>query len=602
MRARAPGWWDRVCRRVPELGALEGVLQPARYHPEGDVAEHTRRAVEAVSPGAPSAVLWAVLLHDLGKAFTTRIRPDGRITAHGHAERGAAQARGIMARLGAPRDLAEEVEWLVRHHGFPLSWNLASPVRLGPRQKRLLSNPRFGRLLQVARADQAARGPAGRPVLRVLAELDTLRENAARHRGGQEEGPMSKAMIISVGGTPEPVVKTLETHGPEFVCFFCSEATVENVGQIKAMARERGVEVRNRNVMVSDPEDLAACYRGALEACDRVESAGYPPEDVVVDYTGGTKTMSAALVLATVNRGYGFSYVGGTARDKKGQGVVLSGHEVVRTGMTSPWRVFAVEEKRTFAALFNRHLYRAAAEVMERALVREPSERRLLAALRDLARAYQHWDAFRHAQAKEFLKGAIEGLSIRLEHVPDPGLSQTLNGASATLDFLKRLQQDTRGFRRMSRLQVVDLLANAGRRARGGRADDAVGRLYRALELVAQIAFEEAFGCPTGNADPDRLPEDLRERYRHKYWNPQVSACQIPLRAAFEALAAAGRLEGVRFVERAGEFEKILYARNHSILAHGFTPVAPDLPERFEALIRDAFGIRERVEFPEVLF
>ncbi len=596
LRERRPGWWERVCRWVPELRALEGVPQPPEHHPEGDVAEHTRLAVEAVPAGAPRAVLWAVLLHDLGKAGATRVR-GGRITAHGHAERGEALARAVLDRLAAPRDLRETVPWLVRHHGFHLSWNLADPGRASRRQRRFAADPRFGLLLQVVEADQAARLGAGDPER--MRPYRMLWERVGQE---PEEGLMGRAMIISVGGSPEPVVKTLEAHGPEFVCFYCSETTVENVGQIKALAREKGVSFGNRNVMVTDPEDLAACYRGALEACERVEAAGYDADAVVVDYTGGTKTMSAALVLATVNRGYGFSYVGGTARDKEGQGVVLSGHEVVRTGMMSPWRVFAVEEKRTFAALFNRHLYRAAAEVMERALVREPSERRLLAALRDLARAYQHWDAFRHAEAKEFLKGAIEGLSIRLEHVPDPGLSQTLNGANATLDFLNRLQQDTRGFRRMSRLQVVDLLANAGRRARVGRADDAVGRLYRALELVAQIAFEEAFGCPTGNADPDRLPGDLRETYRHKYWNPQVSACQIPLRAAFEALAAAGRPEGVRFAERAGEFEKILYARNHSILAHGFTPVAPDLPERFEALIRDAFGIRERVEFPEVLF
>ncbi len=301
---------------------------------------------------------------------------------------------------------------------------------------------------------------------------------------------MHRAMIISVGGTADPVAKTLEAHRPEFVCFYCSESTVENVGAIKAKARGSGLAFRNRNVMISDPEDLAACYRAALEACDRTEEAGYATEQVTVDYTGGTKTMSAALVLATVNRGYGFSYVGGTARDKQGQGTVLPGHEVVRTGMMSPWRLFAVEEKRTFAALFNRHLYGAAAEVLERTLDREPSERRLLTALAELARGYKHWDAFRHAEAKGHLKAGLDGLAIWLEARSDPGLAELLRGARENLEFLNRLQEDSRGFRRKSRLQVVDLLSNAERRARVGRADDAVGRLYRALELVGQIAFE----------------------------------------------------------------------------------------------------------------
>ncbi len=412
---------------------------------------------------------------------------------------------------------------------------------------------------------------------------------------------MSQAMIISVGGTPDPVVKTLEVHRPEFVCFYCSESTVENVGAIKVRAREAGLSFRNRNVIMADPEHLAQCYRSALEACDRVEEAGYGAGQVTVDYTGGTKTMSAALVLATVNRGYGFSYVGGRERNKEGQGTVLPGHEVVHTGMLSPWELFAVEEKRTFAALFNRHLYGAAAEVLARSLDREPTERRLLAALRDLARGYRDWDAFRHGEAKAHLKAGVEGLGIWLEDRADAGLAEVLEAARGNLEFLNRLQQDTRGFRRRSRLQVVDLLANAERRARVGRGDDAVGRLYRALELVGQIAFEEAFGCPTGAADPGRLPERLRDEYRRRYWNDREGACQIPLRAVFEALAAAGRPEGLRFVERSDAFEKLLYARNHSILAHGFEPVRPDVPARFLELVQDTFGITERVAFPRIV-
>jgi|GEM_PF-2582665 len=34
-----------------------------------------------------------------------------------------------------------------------------------------------------------------------------------------------KAMLLSVGGTPEPLVKSIEHHRPEFVCFFASQGT-----------------------------------------------------------------------------------------------------------------------------------------------------------------------------------------------------------------------------------------------------------------------------------------------------------------------------------------------------------------------------------------
>lgn len=408
---------------------------------------------------------------------------------------------------------------------------------------------------------------------------------------------MVQAMIISVGGTPEPVVKTLLEHRPGFVCFFGSEETIERVGEIKGLAREAGVEVRNRNVIVRDPQDLVACYRDAQEAAARVDEAGFEPEQVVVDYTGGTKTMSAALALATVGKGFRFSYVGGRERTKQGLGVVVTGTEEIRTGV-SPWRLFAVEEKRAFASLFNRHLFASAEEVLSRAARHDAEEQELLGALVRLARGYRHWDAFRHAEAKPEVAAGVAGLATWLRFRPDSGLEAALAAAQGSLAFLDRLQEGTRGFKRRHRLQVADLLANARRRAEVGRHDDAVGRVYRALELTGQLAFEEAFGRDTGAADPARLPESLRDEYVARYGGREGGGLQLPLFAVFRALEAAGRPEGLAFAARREEVEKLLYARNHSILAHGFEPVAPDLPARFEALVREAFGVGEAVAFP----
>ena len=46
---RRPGWWERIAATIPELAALASTKQPPEYHAEGDVAQHTRRAVEACS-------------------------------------------------------------------------------------------------------------------------------------------------------------------------------------------------------------------------------------------------------------------------------------------------------------------------------------------------------------------------------------------------------------------------------------------------------------------------------------------------------------------------------------------------------------------------
>jgi len=46
-----------------------------------------------------------------------------------------------------------------------------------------------------------------------------------------------------------------------------------------------------------------------------------------VDYTLGTKSMSAAIAVATMEQAHRYSDVGGVERDKRGVGVVLGGRK-----------------------------------------------------------------------------------------------------------------------------------------------------------------------------------------------------------------------------------------------------------------------------------
>lgn len=155
LRLRAPGWWERTAGVLPEVACLAGVPQPARYHGEGDVASHTRLAVEALAPNAEADLLWAALLHDVGKALVTR-EEEGRVTAHGHDLAGAEAADLALVRLGMPGTRRERIVWLVRNHMFHLSWNLPPSGKPSGRQRRLLGHPRFPLLLELLRADSAA--------------------------------------------------------------------------------------------------------------------------------------------------------------------------------------------------------------------------------------------------------------------------------------------------------------------------------------------------------------------------------------------------------------------------------------------------------------
>jgi len=170
---------------------------------------------------------------------------------------------------------------------------------------------------------------------------------------------MGKALICSVGGTVEPLVASIAEHRPELAVFFASEQTIEEIGSVKQRLQERQVQIKNRNVLTRDAQDVLACYEAALQCADLALAGGRPAAEVVVDFTGGTKAMSAALALATVGNGFMFSYVGGSTRSYQGRGVVVSGSERI-VQRRDPYMLYAVHERRRPAQYFNGYQFRAA--------------------------------------------------------------------------------------------------------------------------------------------------------------------------------------------------------------------------------------------------
>lgn len=165
--------WDAS---YPELAAVRDVEQDPTWHPEGPVHVHLGLAADAAVVIADrleltgqdrEVIVLAAMLHDLGKATHSQHRPDGRITAYGHAEAGVAPVRSFLARIGAPAEVAGRVVPIVREHMAP-----ASTDRVSARAVRRLANrlagpagdgPSLTLWAAVVEADSAGRGAASRP-------------------------------------------------------------------------------------------------------------------------------------------------------------------------------------------------------------------------------------------------------------------------------------------------------------------------------------------------------------------------------------------------------------------------------------------------------
>jgi putative nucleotidyltransferase with HDIG domain len=145
---------------LPEVFALADVPQPPEYHPEGDALTHTLLALRHLPADPDRRLAWAALLHDVGKALTTReIR--GRLRAFGHDRKGAELAEAIMKRLGMEARSAADVVWLVRHHMFALAWQVRDEDELTRNHWRFIEDRRFPLLLALLEIDALASG--GRP-------------------------------------------------------------------------------------------------------------------------------------------------------------------------------------------------------------------------------------------------------------------------------------------------------------------------------------------------------------------------------------------------------------------------------------------------------
>ena len=98
----------------PEVDALFGVPQPAKWHPEIDTGVHVLMALRiAADMRASTAARFAVLTHDLGKARTPREKWPSH---HGHEQLGVPVIEAMAERLRVPRDFRDLAVMVSDYH------------------------------------------------------------------------------------------------------------------------------------------------------------------------------------------------------------------------------------------------------------------------------------------------------------------------------------------------------------------------------------------------------------------------------------------------------------------------------------------------------
>lgn len=407
--------------------------------------------------------------------------------------------------------------------------------------------------------------------------MTTIRPESAKH----------VLLICSVGGTPEPIAAAIRHWRPARITFLCSEQTRASIDAALELAENADAGVFSPGctdqTILRDPQDIRQTLRD-LRALDQSVPAWQQRGDeygVVIDFTGGTKVMSAALGLVARRWKCTFAYVGGHERSKDGVGVVASGHEQL-VSLSNPWDALGYQAVEDAVTVFNHGGYAAAAQLLDRAMKNTnlPEVKRELSTLKSVVDAYSAWDRFDHKTAAKSFEDALKNRNDLAAMFP-------LESAAliARLEQHRERVAQLAGQKEPAAEWVMDLLHNARRRAAECRFDDAVARLYRAFEALAQVRLREQHKiADTKSVTLEMLPDSLRADWANRGRSSGEFA--LGLQDSYRVLKELGDDLGRKFNDAglADSRKSPLVARNQSILAHGFQPVGKNV---YDALAQE---------------
>lgn len=377
-------------------------------------------------------------------------------------------------------------------------------------------------------------------------------------------------LICTVGGSHQPIVSAIQELQPDYVMFVCtgrdpatgrpgSDTQITGKGNcikarreddkpsLPAIPLQCGLEPGQYTLVITVSDDLDQIYLDCMQAIEKTLQ-DFPEARIYADYTGGTKSMSAGLVLAVLeNPGIELQLVTGSRADlvkvrDGSQSSALANIEQIRfQRMLAPYR-----------QCWGRYAYSEALSGSREIPMPGPQQLRAqLTRFRELSRAYSEWDNFNHQTALNILQHYAPVL---------PGAMKPYIG------MVMRLNDNDPKKRDAARL--YDLYLNALRRARQGRYDDAVARLYRLVEWTAQWLLLHQCGIDTSDVSEVDIPADMQlTQNREGRW-------QAGLFLAWQLVRVKTAGAASEFIKTDGnQLQNHIKTRNLSILAHGFSPV-----------------------------
>jgi CRISPR-associated protein (TIGR02710 family) len=400
-------------------------------------------------------------------------------------------------------------------------------------------------------------------------------------------------LVATVGLIKDPIILTILSLSPARLHLLHTSGSkrvadeIEEDPDVEALGLKRDDTL---HLHLFSETDALANYRVVVD--DILAHINLQTARVVVDPTGGRKIMGVSLSTVAFWRRLPMVYLD---NQELRPGIIWPFSERV-CRIDNPYDYFGDPDLRLIGDFYARHDYDAAFQACDQLLrvVGDPMVYARLRVAKDLIEIYRDWDAFAHSG---WYDASRRRLAQRLEDI-----QQTLIRLNFTLVEPKQLDKNIHFLRQIDqgwkpetrnlcdKYRLVDLFANAQRRARARRYDDAVARLYRCLEMCSTIQLRSAGLVNPARPDYSGLAEELGGLDKLRIGFEALTGQSLPsrflmLRSQMALLELLKRPIGRMYRDIVAEEEgsdSLMSLRNRSILAHGTTTVGEKEYQAFE--------------------
>lgn len=426
-------------------------------------------------------------------------------------------------------------------------------------------------------------------------------------------------LILSVGTSYEPLILNISLLKPKKILFLYTKQTEKTLNKIVNFLKLDADAYQKNIVEATDSLSIYHEIKKAYVSWNR-------PKKVYIDFTGGTKTMSAAAALAGSLINVQLVYVG-TEEYLADFRKPLPGSENLYY-IDNPVEIFGDLELEKVFALIERFNYAGAAEKLFslKENIPDPLNRQQINFVYLLVKVYEYWDALEFEQAEKMMEELLRELKrdYRMyKNLLMMDFQTTLNNQYRLLVQLKKIpaliqekkQQEVLKSRSMMIALMFTLYENAVRREMQEKYDMATLLLYRLLEMIEQkrlmnynlfvsrpdynlMDFTAASEAYKGLEKQDQIEllkaknaelkgELFRKREKDFLPNPIALLDGYLLLAALGDMIITGKKENE--ISRLRHIRAMVSLRNNSIFAHGLGPVGKDDYCKFRTFVREMF-------------